>query len=143
MLLLRVGAPKCANLYQVLRAATYVALGDYDPLKNRERIVIPAQLSERVGKGVGEQRFHSWLDGAADPKSLYESMRKGYQPGAQRAFVPARVLQKYEVWITNSLHPELAKDCLLYTSDNSEDAVEPSSDILIVPDAINTLLQSG
>lgn len=68
-------------------------------------------------------------------------MREGYEPGAQRAFVLARVLQKHDVWITNSHHPELAEGCLMHTSDNPDDAIEPGSDVLIIPDAINTLLQ--
>ena len=135
-----VGAPKDANLYQSTRAATYVALGDYDPLADGGRIVLPAALPEGAGSGTGEQRFHDWLSGATDAASLYEAMAKGYQPGAQRAFVVARVLCEYDIWVTNSDHPAVVEDCLMHAADTPGDAVEPGSDVLVVPSALDTLL---
>ena len=135
-----VGAPKDATLYQSTRAATYVALGDYDPLVDGGRIVLPATLPEGAGEGTGEQRFHEWLSGATDAESLYEEMTEGYRPGAQRAFVLARVLREHDVWVTNSDHPETVEDCLMYAAGTPVDAVEPGSDVLVVPSALDTLL---
>ena len=137
------GAPKDANLYQATRAATYVALGDYDPLRPDGRIVVPAELPEGAGQGTGEQRFYDRLSGATDAESLYEEMRSGYEPGAQRAFVVARVLREYDVFVTNSRAPEVVEECLMEARDSVEDAVEPGSDVLVVPDALNTLLVEG
>jgi len=136
-----IGAPKDANLYQATRAATYVALGDHNPLRDGGRIVVPATLPEGAGDGTGEQRFKRWLESASDAESLYREMREGYEPGAQRAFVLARVLQNAEVWMTNSQHPELIEDCLMHAADIPEEAIEPGSRVLVVPDAINTLLR--
>jgi nickel-dependent lactate racemase len=94
-----VGAPKDANLYQTTRAATYVVLGACNPLRSGGRIVLPAELSEGAGEGTGEQRFYDWLSEADSATSLYETMREGYDPGAQRAFVVARALRDHDVYI--------------------------------------------
>ncbi|ELZ78593.1 hypothetical protein C455_12938 [Haloferax larsenii JCM 13917] len=135
-----VGAPKDANLYQATRAATYVALGDRNPLREGGRLVVPAALPEGAGEGTGEQRFYDALSTAADAASLYESMREGYEPGAQRAFVVARVLRDYDVFVTNSASPDVVDDCLMHARESVADAIEDGSRVLVVPDALNTLL---
>jgi nickel-dependent lactate racemase len=135
-----VGAPKDANLYQTTRAATYAALGDYDPLRDGGRLVLPATLPEGAGEGTGEQRFHDWLSNATGAESLYDEMARGYKPGAQRAFVVARVLRAYDIWVTNSTHPEVVEDCLMRAAETPADAVDSDSEVLVVPDALNTLL---
>ncbi|PSP55040.1 hypothetical protein BRC82_07515 [Halobacteriales archaeon QS_1_67_19] len=155
-----VGAPKDANLYQATRAATYVALGDYDPLRSeaprasdasgerselraQARIVVPARLQEGAGEGTGERRFYERLREAESADALYEEMRQGYDPGAQRAFVVARVLRHYDVSVTNSEHPDVVEDCLMHARESVADAVDPGSEVLIVPDALDTLLVAG
>ncbi|AGB38504.1 lactate racemase domain-containing protein [Natronococcus occultus] len=135
-----VGAPKDANLYQATRGATYVALGDRNPLREGGRLVVPAALPEGAGKGTGERRFYRRLRDADDPESLYDELRTGYEPGAQRAFVVARVLRDHELVVTNSEVPALVEECLLGAADDVADAVDPGSDVLVVPDALNTLL---
>ncbi|MFC4438802.1 MULTISPECIES: lactate racemase domain-containing protein [Natrialbaceae] len=135
-----VGAPKDANLYQATRGATYVALGDRNPLKQSGRLVVPAALSEGAGEGTGERRFHRRLREADDAESLYREMCDGYEPGAQRAFVVARVLREHELAVTNSRAPEIVAECLMRAERDVSDAIEPGSDVLVVPDALNTLL---
>jgi nickel-dependent lactate racemase len=135
-----VPAPKDANLYQTTRGATYVALGAHDPLRPGGRVVTPARLTEGAGEGAGEQRFYDRLSGAESAAALYREMREGYEPGAQRAFVVARVLRDHGVWITNSQAPGVVEDCLMHAAENVEEVVEPGSDVLAVPDALNTLL---
>jgi nickel-dependent lactate racemase len=135
-----VGAPKDANLYQTTRAATYVVLGAHNPLRPGGRIVIPAALPEGAGDGTGERRFYDWLSNASDADALYDEMSQGYEPGAQRAFVVARALRDHDVWITNSEAPDVVEDCLMHHADAVADAVEPGSDVLVMPDALNTLL---
>jgi nickel-dependent lactate racemase len=135
-----VGAPKDANLYQSTRAATYVALGANNPLRDGGRLVVPAELPEGAGEGTGEQRFYERLSGAESAAALYEEMAEGYEPGAQRAFVVARVLRDHDLWITNSEHPEIVEDCLMHATERVEDAVESGSDVLVVRDALSTLL---
>jgi nickel-dependent lactate racemase len=135
-----VGAPKDANLYQTTRAATYLVLGDHNPVRPGGRVVVPARLNEGAGEGTGERRFYDRLRTATDAESLYETMRAGYDPGAQRAFVVARTLREADVYVTNSDHPEVVEECLLHAADRIEDAVDPGSEVLVVPDALNTLL---
>ncbi|PSP42889.1 hypothetical protein BRC66_00430 [Halobacteriales archaeon QH_2_66_30] len=135
-----VGAPKDANLYQTTRAATYVILGAHNPLRPGGRVVIPAQLPEGAGEGTGERRFYDWLSAASDADALYREMSEGYEPGAQRAFVVARALRDHDVWITDSETPDVVEDCLMHHADTVADAIEPGSDVLVVPDALNTLL---
>ena len=135
-----VGAPKDANLYQATRAATYVILGAHNPLRDGGRVVIPAALPEGAGEGTGERRFYDWLSNAESPETLYERMREGYDPGAQRAFVVARALRDHDVYVTNSDHPEIVEECLMHARESVADAVEPGSDVLVVPDALDTLL---
>jgi len=135
-----VGAPKDANLYQASRAATYVLLGDQSPVRSGGRVVVPAELPEGPGEGRGEKRFYERLDNADSAEALYESMREGYEPGAQRAFVLARALLDHDVYVTNSRYPEIVESCLLHAADDVADAVDPGSDVLVVPDALNTLL---
>ncbi|WP_265108139.1 lactate racemase domain-containing protein [Halosolutus halophilus] len=135
-----VGAPKDANLYQATRGATYVALGDRNPLRDGGRLVVPAALPEGAGDGTGERRFARRLREADDAESLYETMREGYEPGAQRAFVVARVLRDHDLYVTNSDAPAIVEACLMHAADDVSDAIEPGSEVLVVPDALNTLL---
>jgi nickel-dependent lactate racemase len=136
-----VGAPKDANLYQATRAATYVLLGANNPLREGGRVVVPAELPEGAGEGTGEKRFYKWLSGADSADALYEEMRSGYEPGAQRAFVVARALRNHGVYVTNSEAPDVVEECLMHARESVENAIEPGSDVLVVPDALNTLLR--
>jgi len=135
-----VGAPKDATLYQATRAVTYVRLGDHDPVRPGGRIVVPARLEEGAGEGTGECRFHERLRTATDADTLYRELRAGYDPGAQRAFVVSRALRDAAVYVTNSESPDVVEECLMHAADRVEDAVAPGSDVLVVPDALNTLL---
>ena len=135
-----VGAPKDATLYQATRAATYVILGAHNPLREGGRAVVPAELPEGAGEGTGERRFQDWLSSADSARELYEAMREGYEPGAQRAFVLARALLDHDIRVTDSRHPEVVEECLMHAAPSVGDAVEPGSDVLVVPDALHTLL---
>ena len=135
-----VGAPKDANLYQTTRAFTYLVLGAHNPVREGGRVVVPARLPEGAGDGTGERRFYRYLSGANDPSTLYDRMRDGYEPGAQRAFVVARALQDAELYVTNSESPAVVESCLMHARGSVAEAVEPGSDVLVVPDALNTLL---
>ncbi|QSW99607.1 lactate racemase domain-containing protein [Haloterrigena alkaliphila] len=138
-----VGAPKDANLYQATRGATYVALGDRNPLRESGRLVVPAALPEGAGDGTGERRFYRRLSETADAETLYAAMREGYEPGAQRAFVVARVLRDHDLYVTNSGAPGVVEECLMHAESDVSDALEAGSEVLVVPDALNTLLVDG
>jgi nickel-dependent lactate racemase len=134
------GAPKDANLYQTTRAFTYVVLGARNPLRPGGRVVVPAALPEGAGEGTGERRFYRYLSEAESAEALYEEMREGYEPGAQRAFVVARALRDYSLYITSSHAAEVVEDCLMTHRERVKDAIEPGSRVLVVPEALHTLL---
>jgi nickel-dependent lactate racemase len=133
-------APKDRTLYQASRAATYVALGDRNPLGPGGRILLPARLVEGVGDGRGERRFHDALRSAADADELYDRLAEGYPAGAQRAFVLARVLREHPVTVVGADDPGVVRDCLLDTAPTVDAALAPGDDVLVVPDALHTLL---
>jgi nickel-dependent lactate racemase len=140
-----VGAPKDANLYQTTRAFTYVTLGAQNPLRPPEeddhpRVVVPAALPEGAGEGTGERRFHERLSSAASAEALYETLAEGYEPGAQRAFVVSRALRDHDLYVTDSAAPEVIGECLMHARETVPDAIEPGSRVLVVPDALDTLL---
>ncbi|MEF8781453.1 MAG: lactate racemase domain-containing protein [Haloferacaceae archaeon] len=137
-----VPAPKDANLYQASRAATYVLLGPYDPVAPGGRIVVPARLPEGAGTGTGERRFRRRLENATDAESLYERLQRGYEPGAQRAFVLARALRDADLWVTNAGGAAPVDSPLVRTTPDVVDAIPAGSRVLVVPDAIHTLVRS-
>jgi hypothetical protein len=67
-------------------------------------------------------------------------MSDGYEPGAPRAFVVAQVLRDYDIYVTNSDSPDVVENCLMHARASVADAVDPGSRVLVVPDALNTLL---
>jgi len=135
-----VGAPKDANLYQASRAATYVLLGANNPVRDGGRVVLPARLPEGAGEGAGERRFYERFRGADSAAGLYREMREGYGPGAQRAFVTARALRDYDVHVAGSECPDVVEECLMRANPTVERALAPGSRVLVVPDALHTLL---
>lgn len=136
-----VPAPKDANLYQATRAATYVLLGATNPLTPGGRVVLPAALPEGAGSGAGDRRFYEWFSSATDAGSLYEAMKEGYEPGAQRAFITAKAMRDHDIYVTNTDAPEVVEECLMWAVPTIEDAIEPESRVLAVPNAIETILR--
>ncbi|MGM0591153.1 MAG: lactate racemase domain-containing protein, partial [Halobacteriota archaeon] len=62
------------------------------------------------------------------------------EPGAQRAFVVARALCDHDVYVTNSQSPTVVEECLMRSASTVEEALDSGSRVLVVPDALNTLL---
>lgn len=142
-----VGFPKDANLYQASRAASYLFFAPTPVVKPGGFLIIPAPCQEGAGEGVGEQRFFERMRDARDMPSLLEELRRsGYPPGAQRAFVMAKVLEGARVIIVGSEHPDLVKACKMIPAETMEEALGIAAetlgselDVLIVPHALLTL----
>jgi len=142
-----VGFPKDANLYQASRAASYLFFAPTPVVKPGGFLVIPARCQEGAGEGVGEQRFLEKMRDARDMSSLLAELRRtGYPPGAQRAFIMAKVLKGARVVIVGSEHPDLVKSCKMIPAETMEEALGiaaetlgPELDVLIVPHALLTL----
>ncbi len=142
-----VGFPKDANLYQTSRAASYLFFAPTPVVKPGGFLIIPARCQEGAGEGVGEQRFLEKMRGARDMSSLLEELRRtGYPPGAQRAFIMAKVLEGARVVIVGSEHPDLVEACKMIPAETMEEALALAArelgdelDVLIVPHALLTL----
>ena len=138
-----VGFPKDSNLYQASRAPSYIFFAPTPVVKQRGVLITPARCEEGAGKGIGEQRFYEQMRAAPDVSALLLKMRKeGYQPGAQRTFVMAKVMEANPVVIVGSEFPEIVKETK--TIDEAlEFAVSHMGrsdlDVLIIPHALLTL----
>ena len=143
-----VGFPKDVNLYQASRAASYLFFAPTPVVVDGGVIIIPAPTQEGAGKGVGEQRFYETMKGAEDMPSLLTELRStGYPPGAQRAFVMAKVLEKNRVIIVGSETPEVVRAVHMIPAAHMEEAFRIAADrigrrdleVLIVPHGLQTL----
>ena len=142
-----VGFPKDANLYQASRAASYLFFAPTPVVKPGGFLIIPARCQEGAGEGAGEQRFFEKMRDARDmPSLLAELRRTGYPPGAQRAFIMAKVLEVNPVIIVGAECPEIVRAAKMIPAATMEealsmaaDALGPELDVLIVPHALLTL----
>ncbi|MEJ2111606.1 MAG: nickel-dependent lactate racemase, partial [Acidobacteriota bacterium] len=79
-----VGFPKDSNLYQASRAASYLFFAPTCVVRPGGYLIIPAECSEGIGRGVGEQRFYQAMRDAPDVGTILEDARQnGYPPGQQ------------------------------------------------------------
>jgi len=143
-----VGFPKDTNLYQASRAASYIFFAPTPAVKRGGVIITPARCNEGGGRGVGEQRFYEELRSAPNMLALLEKMRcEGYQAGAQRAFIMAKVMQVNPVVIVGAEHPDVVKDTKMVPAKTITEALQfavnhigrPDLDVLIIPHALLTL----
>jgi nickel-dependent lactate racemase len=142
-----VGFPKDANLYQASRAASYLFFAPTPVVKPGGFLIIPARCQEGAGEGVGEQRFFEKMRDARDmPSLLAELRRTGYPPGAQRAFIMAKVMEVNPVIIVGAECPEIVREAKMIPTAMMEQALGiateslgPEPDVLIMPHALLTL----
>ena len=142
------GFPKDSNLYQASRAPSYIFFAPTQVLKKGGVLITPARCEEGAGKGIGEQRFYKEMQSAQSMSALLEKMRQeGYQPGAQRAFVMAKVMEVNPVVIVGAEFPEIVRKTKMIPAQTMKDALEfavkhigsPGLDVLIIPHALLTL----
>jgi len=143
-----VGFPKDSNLYQASRAPSYIFFAPTPVLKKGGVLITPARCEEGAGQGIGEQRFYEEMRSAPHMSSLLAKMRqKGYQPGAQRAFVMAKVMEVNPVVIVGSEFPDIVRDTKMIPAQTMKEALEfavrhmgrDDLDVLIIPHALLTL----
>ena len=142
-----VGFPKDANLYQASRAPTYLFFAPTPVVRPGGVFIIPARCEEGVGQGVGEKRFLDEMKRAKDiPTLLADLRRTGYPPGAQRAFVLAKVLEHNEVIVVGSQHPTVVQEAKMTPAADMNEALRiaaaklgPNLNVLVVPHALLTL----
>jgi nickel-dependent lactate racemase len=143
-----VGFPKDANIYQASRAASYLFYAPTSVVKEGGVLIVPAPTPEGAGEGVGEQRFFEEMRGAVDISSFIEELRRtGYPPGAQRAFVMAKVMEKNHVIFVGSETPDLVRQMHMIPAEHMDQAFHIATkkmgrndlDVLVVPHALMTL----
>lgn len=151
-----VGFPKDANLYQASRAASYLFFAPTPVVRPGGFLIIPAHCQEGAGEGAGEQRFFEAMRDARDmPSLLAELRRTGYPPGAQRAFIMAKVMERNEVVVVGAECPEVVRAAKFTPAATMDEAFalaaeklgpnrstersRRSLDVLIVPHALLTL----
>jgi nickel-dependent lactate racemase len=143
-----VGDPKDVNIYQACRAASYLFFAPRSLVRDGGVIIIPAPTPEGAGQGVGEKRFLATMAGAAKMGALLADLRaSGYPPGAQRAFVMAKVLEKVRVIIAGTRTPDQVRRCHMIPAADMAQAFALAAsligrknlDVAIVPRALLTL----
>lgn len=143
-----VGHPKDLNLYQATRAVSYLFFAPTPVVKEGGVFILPAPTPEGVGHGLGEQRFLETMKNASDMPSLLNELRKtGYPPGAQRAFVMAKVLEKTHVIVVGSETPETVRQLKMIPAATMDQAFQIAKEkwgrkdleVLVVPHALLTL----
>ena len=143
-----VGFPKDTNLYQASRAASYIFFAPSPVVKTGGVIITPARCEEGAGQGIGEQRFYDEMRLAPNMRALQEKMRRrGYQAGAQRAFIMAKVLEVNPVVVVGAEFPQVVEATKMIAVTTMTQALEfavkhmgrPDLDVLIIPHALLTL----
>ncbi len=142
-----VGFPKDANLYQASRAPSYLHFAPTPVVRPGGYYITPARCQEGAGEGVGEQRFFAAMANAPDVRFILDDARaNGYPPGAQRAFVMAKILEQCRVIIVGSERPEIVAACKMIPAQTMNEALRIVSadlgsnlDVLVVPHALLTL----
>ena len=105
-----VHAPKSANFYQASRAATYIGLATVPALADGGLLVLCADLPDGAGDGPGEHNFAAVLAGATSPAELVSrGLREPLGPGGQRAFVVARMLERFRIAVVGAVDPSFLK----------------------------------
>ena len=142
-----VGYPKDANLYQASRAPSYLFFAPVSVVKSGGVFILPAECEEGAGQGVGERRYLEKMRNARDISSLLAELRRtGYPPGAQRAFVMAKVLEQNDVIVVGCDDPKIVVDAKMTPARDMDDAFRIAAkklgsklDVLVVPHALLTL----
>jgi nickel-dependent lactate racemase len=143
-----VGFPKDLNIYQASRAASQLFFAPVSVLEEGGVFIVPAPTPEGAGQGVGEQRFLATMQSAEDMSSLLANLRRsGYPPGAQRAFIMAKVLEKTHVIVVGTETPDVVRQLHMIPAAAMDEAFEIAvrkigrSDlkVLILPQALQTL----
>ena len=142
-----VGYPKDANLYQASRAASYLQFAPTPVVRQGGVIIVPAACPEGAGDGIGEQRFLAAMSRPGGGAAVIKrARREGIQPGEQRAYIMARVLEEVTVIFAGIADPALAHAVGCLAAPDIDEAIAQAVAIvglpataLVVPHALLTL----
>ncbi len=143
--------PKSDNFYQASRAATYICLAPRPALAEGGLVVLCAGLPDGAGDGPGESNCAAVLAGAASPAELIRrGMSEPLGPGGQRAFVLARVLERFRVAVVGARDPAFLEPLGVAAFDSVDAAVASAearlgrrARVLAVADAMATVVRGA
>jgi len=146
-----VHAPKSHDFYQASRAATYIGLAASPALADGGLLVLCADLPGGAGDGPGERNFADVLAAAATPAELVaRGLREPLGPGGQRAFVVARVLERFRLAVVGAEDPGFLAPLGAAAFDSVDAAVTAAearlgrrARVLAVADAMATVVSSS
>jgi len=145
-----VHAPKSHDFYQASRAATYIGLAARPALADGGLLVLCADLPGGAGDGPGERNFAEVLAAAASPAELVaRGLREPLGPGGQRAFMMARVLERFRLAVVGAEDPAFLEPLGAAAFDSVDAAVAAAearlgrrARVLAVADAMATVASS-
>ncbi|HEY5387587.1 MAG TPA: lactate racemase domain-containing protein [Thermoleophilia bacterium] len=143
-----VHSPKSHNFYQASRAATYIGLAAIPALADGGLLVLCADLPDGAGDGPGERNFAAVLAAAGSPAELVaRGLREPLGPGGQRAFMVARVLERFRLAVVGGADAGLLKPFGVAAFDSVDAAVAAAETrlgrrarVLAVADAMVTVV---
>ena len=146
-----VHAPKSHDFYQASRAATYIGLAARPALADGGLLVLCADLPGGAGAGPGERNFAAVLAAAASPAELVaRGLREPLGPGGQRAFMLARVLERFRLAVVGAENPDFLEPLGVAAFDSVDAAVAAAearlgrrARVLAVADAMATVVSAG
>ena len=144
-------APKHESLYQASRAATYIGLAARPALTPDGLILLCSDLPKGPGDGPGETNFAAVLAAAGSPSELAaRGLREPLGPGGHRAFLVARVLERFRVGVLGGADESLlaplgiARFSTLGEAVATEHrALRRAPRILAVADALTTVIRTA
>ncbi|MCS7131790.1 MAG: nickel-dependent lactate racemase, partial [Hadesarchaea archaeon] len=144
ILVLGVGHPKDRDLYQASRGVTYAYFASKPAVREGGVIVLAAPCPE----GVGDQRFEAMFACAETPSELVaKGKRLGFEPGEQRAYMLARVLERVQVVVAGSVLPSsVLRRMFLGSSPSIQEALVGAfntlgrdAKVLVIPHSLLTI----
>jgi len=141
-------APKSDNFYQASRAATYICLAARPALADGGLIVLCADVPQGAGDGPGERNCAAVLAAAAPGELVRRGLSQPLGPGGQRAFVVARVLDRFRIAVVGAREPSFLDPLGVGAFDSVDAAVADAevrlgrrAAVLAVADAMATVVR--
>ncbi len=144
VLVLGVGHPKDRDLYQASRGVTYAYFASKPAVREGGAIVLAAPCPE----GIGDKRFEAMFRRAKTPSDVVaKGKRLGFEPGEQRAYMLARVLEHAKVIVAGSaLNPKALQRMFLQSAPSIDVALADvfkilgeDARVLVIPHSLLTI----
>lgn len=144
ILVLGVGHPKDIDLYQASRGITYAYFASKPAINEGGIIILAALCSE----GTGDPRFETIFRRSRSPSEVVaRSMDRTFEPGEQRAYMLARVLEHARVVLVgSSISPRLLREMFIKSARTMDGALKAAfkelgtdAKVLVIPHSLLTI----